>query len=66
MAPSCRKSFGAASRALLSKRHQVARGEKDMLDRLVLARVEDSELADALEQLEGLSDDEVMQLLGVD
>jgi amino acid adenylation domain-containing protein len=34
--------------------------------KLVLARMEDSELADALEQLERLSDDEVMQLLGVD
>jgi amino acid adenylation domain-containing protein len=33
---------------------------------LVLARVEESELADALEQLEQLSDDEVMKLLGVD
>ncbi|MFL5540370.1 MAG: non-ribosomal peptide synthetase, partial [Longimicrobiaceae bacterium] len=34
------------------------------VEKLVLARVEESELADALEQLEGLSDDEVMQLLG--
>jgi amino acid adenylation domain-containing protein len=34
--------------------------------RLVLARVEEAELADALEQLERLSDDEVMQLLGAD
>jgi acyl carrier protein len=35
------------------------------VEKLVLARVEESELADALEKLEGLSDDEVMQLLGV-
>ncbi|HVG45249.1 MAG TPA: amino acid adenylation domain-containing protein, partial [Longimicrobium sp.] len=35
------------------------------VEKLVLARVEESELADALEQLEGLSDDEVMQLLNV-
>ncbi|HEU0052122.1 MAG TPA: phosphopantetheine-binding protein, partial [Longimicrobium sp.] len=36
------------------------------VETLVLARVEESELADALEQLEGLSDEEVMQLLGAD
>jgi amino acid adenylation domain-containing protein len=36
------------------------------VETLVLARVEESELADALAQLEGLSDDEVMKLLGVD
>jgi amino acid adenylation domain-containing protein len=36
------------------------------VNRLVLERVEESELADALEQLERLSDDEVMKLLGVE
>jgi acyl-coenzyme A synthetase/AMP-(fatty) acid ligase/acyl carrier protein len=41
-------------------------GLAPQVERVVLAGVEESELADALEQLEGLSDDEVMQLLGVD
>jgi amino acid adenylation domain-containing protein len=36
------------------------------VEALVLARVEESKLAEALEQLEGLSDEEVMQLLGVE
>ncbi|HEV3052086.1 MAG TPA: phosphopantetheine-binding protein, partial [Longimicrobium sp.] len=36
------------------------------VESLVLARVEESDLADALEELEGLSDEEVMKLLGAD
>jgi hypothetical protein len=36
------------------------------VERLVLARVEEQELADALERLGRLSDDEVMELLGAD
>jgi amino acid adenylation domain-containing protein len=40
-------------------------GLAPQVETLVLARVAESELAEALERLEGLSDDEVMQLLGV-
>ena len=36
------------------------------VERLVLARVEEQELLDALDRLEGLSEDEVMELLGKD
>ncbi|WP_420128650.1 amino acid adenylation domain-containing protein [Longimicrobium sp.] len=41
-------------------------GLASRVEKLVLARVEESDLADALAQLEGLSDDEVMKLLGMD
>jgi amino acid adenylation domain-containing protein len=41
-------------------------GLAPQLERLVLARVEEQELLDALDQLEGLSEDEVMELLGRD
>jgi acyl carrier protein len=36
------------------------------VERLVLARVEEGELADALARLEGMSEDEVMELLSGD
>jgi amino acid adenylation domain-containing protein len=41
-------------------------GLAPQVERLVLARVEEQELADTLERLERLSDDEVMELLGAD
>jgi acyl-coenzyme A synthetase/AMP-(fatty) acid ligase/acyl carrier protein len=41
-------------------------GLAPQVERLVLARVEEQKLADALERLERLSDDEVMELLGAD
>ena len=41
-------------------------GLAPQVERLVLARVEEQELADALERLERLSEDEVMELLGGD
>jgi acyl carrier protein len=41
-------------------------GLAPQVERLVLARVEEQELADALERLEGLSEEEVMELLGGD
>ncbi|WP_420127101.1 non-ribosomal peptide synthase/polyketide synthase [Longimicrobium sp.] len=41
-------------------------GLAPQVETLVLARVEESELADALAQLEGLSDEEVMALLGAE
>ncbi|HEX9940247.1 MAG TPA: phosphopantetheine-binding protein, partial [Longimicrobium sp.] len=41
-------------------------GLAPQVERLVLAQVEEQELADALDRLEGLSEDEVMKLLGGD
>jgi hypothetical protein len=41
-------------------------GLAPQVERPVLARVEEQELADVLERLEGLSKDEVMKLLGGD
>jgi hypothetical protein len=41
-------------------------GLAPQVERLLLARVEEQELADALERLERLSEDEVMELLGGD
>jgi acyl carrier protein len=41
-------------------------GLAPQLERLVLARVEEQELLDALDRLEGLSEDEVMELLSGD
>jgi acyl carrier protein len=41
-------------------------GLAQQVETLVLARLEEAKLADALEQLERLSDDEVMQRLGVE
>jgi surfactin family lipopeptide synthetase C len=41
-------------------------GLAPQVESLMLARVEEQELADVLGRLEGLSDDEVKQLLGTD
>ena len=41
-------------------------GLAPQVERLTLARVEEAELVDALERLERLSEDEVMELLGRD